>query len=167
MNTWMKENTAVPIDRKEDRLFRKKSDVERYLDQLPYLSVRIEKRQETVRRISDHAFSIKSSCSGIGVKVQTSPLEEANFESLILEKEQLEQELAEMQEKYDALKDQAQRIIREQLSGTERSILIWHYINMKTWKTIMEWCDVSERKIYYDKNSALSKIVLPEDAIWI
>ena len=73
----------------------------------------------------------------------------------------------EWQEKYDTLKDQAQRIIREQLSGTERSILIWHYLNMKTWKTIMEWCDVSERKIYYDKNSALSKIVLPEDAIWI
>ena len=147
--------------------FRKKTDVELYLDQLPDLWGLIEKRRETVRRISDRVLSVPSCCPSGDVKVQTSLRPEANFEALIVEKEQLEQELAEMQAAYESLKDQAQSIIRGRLHGTERSILIWHYISMKTWKTITEWCDVSERTVYYLRDRALSKLILPEDAIWV
>lgn len=146
---------------------RKKTDVKLYLDQLLDLSTRIEKLQETIRRISDRVFSVPSVCPADDVKVQTSPQAEANFEYLIVEKEQLEQELAEMQATYESLKDQAQSIICGQLHGLERSILIWHYINRKSWKTVMEWCDVAERTIYNIRDRALSNLILPLDAIWI
>ena len=147
------------------------SVVKAYLEQAGKLPTLLASLEYQMRFASDAAYSLPSPSNFQNSKVQTSQSSEAFFaravEDAFSREEYVKKYIASQYNLIMAYKCQVLQLINRYTVGTENYILTLRYISGKTWKEIASEVDLCEKQVHRICESALSKLVLPEDAIWI
>ena len=149
---------SQPVDTKK---------VLKYFRQIEDLAEEVNALASRQRCLEARAYSLPSPSADLGARVQVSRPDSALHESCVDAKEDLNAELRARSSELESLKKQAGQIIRDHFRGRERMVLILHYIDGETWKATAQHCNYSERHIYRLGKEMLSKVVLPDDAIWV
>lgn len=138
-----------------------------WLQQVRDLKQDIQRLDFKIKEICMKMTSLPSSSDFSGVKVQTSPSQEARYEQLVAAKDYLERELEREREQFARLREQAVTVIRQCTVYPHRMLLLCYFLEGFTWSWVAVRIDRTERSVYRIRNEALEKIVLPDDAIWL
>ena len=157
-NRMLESVESLPVDtEKVSAYFRQIEDLTEEVNALATRKMILESR----------AYSLPSPSANMNARVQVSLRDSGLHESYVDAKEDLNAELQARSNELESLKRQAERIIRDHFHGKERMVLILHYIDGETWKATAQACNYSERHIYRLGKEMLSRITLPDDAIWV
>ena len=141
--------------------------VRRYMKQGVDLNIRIRALEQQLSFITAQAFSLPS-LSGIShATAHASPSSEAGFVLPLEKKDSLEQVLALEHEMLQALRRQIVGVIHSCTSGKENMALTCCYVSGMKWNETAEELKLSVKQTRRVVESALMKIRLPKDAIWI
>ncbi|MBR7173757.1 MAG: hypothetical protein IKD50_04940 [Clostridia bacterium] len=138
-----------------------------YFRQIRDLSEEVTAMNQLLQDLKSRTNDLPSPSANMGARVQVSQIDSAHYESAVDRKQDLEAELRERAGLLESLKDQAKRIIQEQCRGKDRMILMLHFIQGATWVETANACFYTERHVYRLSRELLSRITLPEDAIWV
>ena len=141
--------------------------IDAYLSQGRILQERLAACEMEMDRLYSRATSPPSASRFVNTKVQQSSPEEAAFVQPLESMETLKQYIMAKQRHLEELRVQILSIISQCVEGREAQILLSYYIDGNQWNTIAKKMHYSTRNLYRLRDVALSKIVLPEDAIWL
>ncbi len=150
------------LNNPEDRL----NAVRCYLEQGLTLADQVSAVKMQLQVLNSRAYSIPSSSAMSGVNVQTSPAQEAPFEEPVEKRSDLEEKLHQTIQLLHALQDQMISVINRYTVGLENLILTFHYISGMKWEEIGKEVHLCARQVKRNCEKAMSRIILPEDAIW-
>lgn len=142
-------------------------NIQRYLEQGFFLEDQIASDRSKLKRLSSLSYSLSSPGDLSGAKVQTSPANEAAFTESVEQKDEVEEKLRREISLMIALQTQMADVINQYTTGAENRILTERYINCQTEKKVAELTHYCLRQIKRKTDIAMSRIILPEDAIWI
>ena len=161
----MLNETAVP--RKPNNL----SVVKAYLQQVGRLPHYLASLNYQMSLATEAAYTLPSPSNFENPRVQTSQSSAASFtwvvEDAYSREEYLKKYVLSQYELITDYKCQVVQLINQYTDGTENLILTARYIAGKTWKEIASEVRLCEKQVHRICEIALSKIVLPEDAIWV
>ena len=142
------------------------TDVQRYLAQSFELGLQMESLRRQIDFLADKAYLISSPDPSVP-KVKVSRETDARFARALAEKDALEQELAEKYELLMGYRNQLVQLINQYTVGKENLILTARYVSGQSWNEMAANFHYSLKQLRRIHDSAIQKITLPENPIWI
>ena len=140
--------------------------VKEYLEQARKLNVRIDYLMNDLQRMKQLSQSY-SSPSFDSDRVMTSQSSDASFVRCIARINEMEQEISKEVDLLFALKEQIRSLVATLNDPVSEVILLYHYLDGLGWSAIGRLVYLYRTTVadYHDR--ALSRLVLPDDAIQI
>lgn len=149
---------ATPAQKKH------RENVKKYLERAFSLNAGIQSAWEQIQEYQSRSYHLSSPSDFSAPRVQRSPSPEASFVDAVEKKTDFEANILKTLDELNTRKNQIVLLINQYTEGKENRLLTLRYILGWPWSEIAKELHYSKPHIYHMLDSALDKIILPEDA---